>query len=305
MADQTPVPHRLDGTEGLTLAEAKHLRQLEARIRKVEKAAGEQTGDALREIRDRRLYRAGHSSFESYCLDVWGFSVRTGNRRIALAVESADHHELTNPERESAGQSGTPRPTSAPISQREAARRQTARRRELEPIDTTASGSVTRDESAETGSHAPEEASPPAPPVRTPSPPRAKPQTMVPEGGGTVGEESAVKEKEMWGNLPERMAVSRFLAMLRSYDPAELGAAMSAEEGTEVRDFAVKVECAWEIRNSPGFPRLRPPTVRGGTAEAIQRLNKRHAPEPEGKCHHPVSRRLGDGCGQCGEKVKR
>lgn len=56
---------------GMTLGEKRHLGALEKRI-----AAGLQTfrevGAALIEIRDSRLYRETHGTFESYCAERWG-----------------------------------------------------------------------------------------------------------------------------------------------------------------------------------------------------------------------------------------
>lgn len=58
-------------TNGMTPGENRHLASLEKRI-----ASGLQTfrevGSALLEIRDKRLYRETHSSFESYCSEKWG-----------------------------------------------------------------------------------------------------------------------------------------------------------------------------------------------------------------------------------------
>ena len=44
-----------------------------------------EVGQALLEIRDSRLYRESHGTFESYCLDRWGFTPQHGGRLIAAA----------------------------------------------------------------------------------------------------------------------------------------------------------------------------------------------------------------------------
>jgi phage N-6-adenine-methyltransferase len=44
-----------------------------------------EVGEALLEIRDSRLYRAGHLTFEDYCRERWGFMRDTGDRLIAAA----------------------------------------------------------------------------------------------------------------------------------------------------------------------------------------------------------------------------
>jgi hypothetical protein len=45
---------------------------------------------ALLEIRDRRLYRATHTSWEAYCQERWGFSRAHGYRLIAAADVARD-----------------------------------------------------------------------------------------------------------------------------------------------------------------------------------------------------------------------
>lgn len=68
----------------LAVTEQTKLYELEHRIE-----AGLQTfvdvGLALMEIRDSRLYRATHGTFEEYCGDRWGFSSRHAKRLIDSA----------------------------------------------------------------------------------------------------------------------------------------------------------------------------------------------------------------------------
>lgn len=68
------------GTE-LATGEQKRLDELEATI-----SAGltgfSEAGAALREIRDSKLYRATHSTFEAYCQDAWGLTHQNANRLI-------------------------------------------------------------------------------------------------------------------------------------------------------------------------------------------------------------------------------
>jgi hypothetical protein len=69
---------------GLTMAERDELAECEEII-----AAGLRefikVGNALLKIRDRKLYRANHESFESYCKDRWGFASRRGYQLIKAA----------------------------------------------------------------------------------------------------------------------------------------------------------------------------------------------------------------------------
>jgi len=66
------------------LPEAARLAELEAVVE-----SGLQTfvavGQALMEIRDARLYRESHETFEVYCRDRWGWTARRSNQLIAAA----------------------------------------------------------------------------------------------------------------------------------------------------------------------------------------------------------------------------
>jgi len=44
-----------------------------------------EVGQALMKIRDARLYRETHETFESYCRERWGWSRRHANRTIQAA----------------------------------------------------------------------------------------------------------------------------------------------------------------------------------------------------------------------------
>jgi hypothetical protein len=64
--------------------ERRRLDQLEAVIeRGIETFVA--VGEALMEIRDSRLYKQTHSSFDAYCKERWGFSRRRGYQLIAAA----------------------------------------------------------------------------------------------------------------------------------------------------------------------------------------------------------------------------
>jgi hypothetical protein len=70
--------------DGLTLADQGRLAELEAVVER-----GMQTfvevGTALMEIRDFKLYRQTHATFEGYCKDRFGFSDSRGRQLIAAA----------------------------------------------------------------------------------------------------------------------------------------------------------------------------------------------------------------------------
>jgi len=84
-AAETPLPAA--GQETLDAAERRDLKRLEAQIERNRQAIVD-WGNALREIRDRRLYRATHPTFDAYLLERWGFDRREASDRI-LAAETA------------------------------------------------------------------------------------------------------------------------------------------------------------------------------------------------------------------------
>lgn len=79
-AEETPVA-AIEVVEELTEEEIKERHLLEL---KVERAFW-QAGVALRELRDRRLYRSTHKNFEEYCQDRFGFNRISAHNRIAAA----------------------------------------------------------------------------------------------------------------------------------------------------------------------------------------------------------------------------
>lgn len=99
-------------TETLDPAESARLVRLERTVDRAVEVAGKIAGEALATIRDERLYRLTHRSFEAYVLERWGFSRATAYRMIDAATVAA----LPPPEDKTAGQPVSPRdsPTSAP-----------------------------------------------------------------------------------------------------------------------------------------------------------------------------------------------
>ncbi|MDJ0598129.1 MAG: hypothetical protein QNJ37_04730 [Crocosphaera sp.] len=86
--DGTQTPERpvnlkpvVDQVEGLDYEESRDLLNLE---RKVERAFWE-AGKALKEISDRKLYRASHGTFENYCKARFGFGRRRPYQLMAAA----------------------------------------------------------------------------------------------------------------------------------------------------------------------------------------------------------------------------
>ena len=76
-------------TNALSAAEAERLTQLEAVLAK-QINAWTLTAKALGEIRDRRLYRASHSTFEDYLALRWDMSAGHAYRLIRAEAATAD-----------------------------------------------------------------------------------------------------------------------------------------------------------------------------------------------------------------------
>ena len=73
----------------LTVPESQRLRSLEVVISKGKNMFME-VGCALAEIRDSKLYRTTHKSFEDYCREKWGWSKTHCNRLIEASAVVAD-----------------------------------------------------------------------------------------------------------------------------------------------------------------------------------------------------------------------
>lgn len=78
----------------LTMEEAADLKSLEARV-EVGLATFVDVGLALIEIRERRLYRAMHRTFETYCRDRWGMAASRARQLIAAANVVRDLETVT------------------------------------------------------------------------------------------------------------------------------------------------------------------------------------------------------------------
>lgn len=80
----TTVPALADD-DPLSEPESADLARLEAGIDRARRSFVE-AGDALAEVRDRRLYRADYPTFEAYCKSRWGYTPRYGNMLVASAA---------------------------------------------------------------------------------------------------------------------------------------------------------------------------------------------------------------------------
>ena len=82
----------------ITTTEAQQLSAMERVIESGLQTFAE-VGNALLAIRDARLYRATHGTFEAYCRERWGFARRTAYQYIEAAqvVENVRHGAQTEP----------------------------------------------------------------------------------------------------------------------------------------------------------------------------------------------------------------
>ena len=71
--------------KGLTAVELSELDKNEAVIKRGLKTFAD-VGNALLAIRDARLYREQHETFEAYCRERWGFSKTHANRLVESAL---------------------------------------------------------------------------------------------------------------------------------------------------------------------------------------------------------------------------
>lgn len=79
----------LNMTDALTLQDTETLRACEAVI-KTGLHCFREVGEALLTIRDTRLYRASHSSFEAYCRERWGMGKSYAHQIIKSAKAVGD-----------------------------------------------------------------------------------------------------------------------------------------------------------------------------------------------------------------------
>jgi hypothetical protein len=76
-------------TEKLSKAEQVKLEQLEVIVR-ANISAYIEVGNALKTIKDEKLYKANHKSFNLYCIKVWGFTRSTAHDYLkAVAVAAS------------------------------------------------------------------------------------------------------------------------------------------------------------------------------------------------------------------------
>ncbi len=83
MTSQTGI-RRSGALDPLSTPERSRLAELESLVERGLRTFVE-VGKALMEIRESRLYRETHGTFETYCRERWGFSKRRGNQLIQAA----------------------------------------------------------------------------------------------------------------------------------------------------------------------------------------------------------------------------
>lgn len=84
-------------TETLDAVESARFTRLERTVERAVEVAGKIAGEALATIRDERLYRVSHTTFDDYVRERWGFTRWTANRMIAAAT-APEPPALTDPD---------------------------------------------------------------------------------------------------------------------------------------------------------------------------------------------------------------
>lgn len=208
-------------TEDMTAEEGQRLLELERKVEQAMRSAGKIAGEALREIRDKRLYRASHPSFERYVLERHGLSKSAAYRMI----EPAPTNGIS--------------PAAAAIGQASA---KAAERRH-----------ITLDQPPTTIDPQPEELAPKPAPQRpekpkeervaptlpqgrlTPAPPLQLPTAVRTGAGRPPGEERTKKTLH-------RDYLNRILAVLDHADPIELAKVSTKAERTRVKAFFIAMD---------------------------------------------------------------
>jgi hypothetical protein len=230
-------------TEDMTAEEGQRLLVLEREVEKAMRSAGRIAGAALKEIKDQRLYRASHRSFERYVLDRHGLSASTAYRMMQPAEDN-----------------GLP-PAVAAIG---AASARAAERRH-ETLDQPPAVIEPRHEPLERRSE--DEEAPRRP--RTPKPPPEPfPEVKAPC--------SPPPQPERRAKMQARDHMNRIMQVLDQCDDKAVAQASTTTERLRIARFAVIVAA-----------------VDRGPVEQVA---------TPGNCDHPITRKLGKGCGKCGDQ---
>lgn len=264
--------------EDMDEEEGRRLIELEREVEKAMRSAGRIAGAALAEIRDKRLYRASHASFERYVLERHGLSKSTAQRMIAVATGETNG---LSPEARAIG---------------EASARAAQRRHEtldqppavLDPDPEVLGGEPETDEEAPEPTAAPDVLRgipeplliPPMPPPRNLHPDADRNDTSRPAG---VVPDGAPPKAERSARMRHRNDLNRILAIVETSDLVGMAHVSTPHERILIARFAE----AFAIE----------------TQNAKRREAGRAAVDPK-DCDHPANRRVGDTCGKCGAKKK-
>lgn len=261
--------------EDMDEEEGRRLIELEREVEKAMRSAGRIAGAALAEIRDKRLYRASHASFERYVLERHGLSKSTAQRMIAVATGETNG---LPPEVNAIGQA----------SARAAQRRHETLDQPPVVLDPDPEG---LGEAPETDEEAPEQAEVtdvlrgvPEPLLIPPMPP---PRYLHPDVGrdgnsrpAHLPADGAPPKAERATKMRHRNDLNRILAIVETSDPIGMAKVSTPHERILIARFA----------------------------EAFA-IEERKAQRPEGvvdpkDCDHPANRRIGNQCGKCGATKK-
>lgn len=249
-------------TEDMTEEEGARLIELEREVEKAMRSAGRIAGAALAEIRDQRLYRASHRSFDDYLLDRHGLSHSTGYRMIAIATGEPEPNGLS--------------PAAAAIaaaSAQAANRRHTTLDQPPETIDPRPEPLQEAPESDEVEPEAPKRPEsrliPPSPFPESENTAQSNREGRRPEEGGE--RDVARTAREGWNRIMAALEA----ALTSSTETALAGVATKTDR---IRIAKLAAACAIEDRKS-------------------QMPEGKVYPS---ECDHPLNRLIGSQCGKCG-----
>lgn len=251
--DLTPEP--------LSKGDVVRLARLESKIERAVTEAGKSAGESLRSIRDDKLYRATHKSFDRYVLDRWGFSRATAYRMIGQSTEPTPVNEKLvriSPPESAKPQGNVSHGETKLIS----AASRVAPPKKSEEGEQRAEP-VRRHGSASSG-HLPQP-SPVAP-------------LGVDDAGGSgqssggergIGREPGAETSANPGSPPappgptrlpsDRELLSRALGSLRDIDPEDAGPVATTGDAVEVRQWADRFQASYRKAHKIPEPGTKPP----------------------------------------------
>lgn len=264
-------PEAMSRVEGATLIAC------ERKIDQAMRAGGRIAGEALTDIRDKRLYRATHSSFEDYCRERWGFGRDAAERMIAVAAERALETKRAAQSAARARQNGS----EPEISQREATRRQKVRKAGGDPGPVATPADKIVSAAKATGRSANQRRQDA---VNSKADAQAQADARNAAPSVTELREQRRADKAEATERGPRQSVVWLIDQLHALDPDALGTVVTKAQMAVVESWVSKLTRAH--------------------VQATQKPKAASKPKATATaCKHPPGRRIGDRCMVCNETV--